>query len=101
MIWDKTKRNNDLRTFVQKLLTLRCEMPDMKSTFIEWLKTDDEGVIYKKGKIVIFLNGKDELVKFKLPTGIQGRLDLITGNPVAEQTHVTLDSYGVALWEVL
>jgi len=65
MLWDDVKRNLKLRDFVKELISLRANNEDMRGHEIEWLKADSEGAIYRKGRVLVALNGSN--VEMKVP----------------------------------
>jgi len=99
MVWGESKRDKKLQTFVRTLISLRAKHPDLRAVDIEWLKADAEGIVFRKGSIIVALNGQDKKVVLPLPDALHGKIarDLITDRDL--NTAITIPPYGVALWK--
>ncbi|MCL2216661.1 MAG: glycoside hydrolase family 13 protein [Defluviitaleaceae bacterium] len=103
MIWDEAERDNNLRDFVAKLISLRSVYPEMREVDITWIKAGDEGVIYTKGDLIVMLNPLDKPAKLPLPAGWAGRKaqDLLDDSVFTIGDTADMAPFGTLLWRLV
>ncbi len=98
MVWEAGSRDDDFATELVKLISLRKEYEAFKNVHVEWILTDETGVIYKKsGKedIYVAINYTENEQNYCLNSGKY--VNIITGDKVGES--FTLKPFGYAIFK--
>ncbi|MFW5894586.1 MAG: alpha amylase N-terminal ig-like domain-containing protein [Bacillota bacterium] len=98
MIWDETRQDSDLKTFIKTLNTLYHEHASFKDATLSFLYAKDDAVIVQKGALIALFNRSDEALTLE-PEHLQGEYeDLFTGASFSTDGVVTLGAKSHQLW---
>ncbi|MGL5648780.1 MAG: glycoside hydrolase family 13 protein [Clostridium sp.] len=101
MVWKEEKRDNEMFSFVKKLIHLRKEYSDLNKGEMEWIhaKKGDEVLVYKKGEITILLNNSEDNKKYILPSYLKNKRvqDLLSNESEKLGIEVELKGYGIKI----
>lgn len=97
MIWDEEKQDRDMFEFLQKLIDLKKNFKQFKSTNINWIKANKEEdiLIYKREDITIILNNSSNNLNITLPEELQEKefKNLMTNESINLEKDLNLSGY--------
>ncbi|MGV3466299.1 MAG: alpha-glycosidase [Heyndrickxia sp.] len=108
MVWDKEKQDQELLSFVKKLIQLRKQNPafcnDGEFCFVEADRNKNYIVYQKQSKketLMFVINNSDKNIMIPLPTISENQhiLDLWNNEYVEASKEVELPSFGFAVWK--
>ncbi|MGL6104989.1 glycoside hydrolase family 13 protein [Romboutsia sp.] len=98
MVWENEKQDREQHSFIKKLIILRKEHNDFKSTLNQWFFADsDRGiVILKKENITIIINNNENKQKIEIPLYLLDKQveNLFTKEKIVLKESIELNSYG-------
>ncbi len=98
MIWDD-RQNQSMLEFFKKMIVIRKNNKDLSSINIKWLYTDDNVLIYKKGRTYFLLNNNELAKDILLPKDLENQRlsDLYNEAEIDLSTNILIPSYGFYL----
>lgn len=101
MPWDN--QNEDLKTFIKKLIQIRQANKDFKDVEFEWITADNETsvLVYKKGETTFIFNNSNRNQKVVLPEYLQFKrvLDVYDNKKYNVTEEVALKAYEFKIYQ--
>jgi len=98
MIWDKETQNEDIRSHITTLITLRKTYPQFKSVDFTWIESNDEEeyIIYQKQDLIFILSKRPQENTIRLPQSIRSRtyIDIYHNTTIQLTSTLAIPPYG-------
>jgi len=101
MVWDD-RQNKYMHNFFKKIIRLRKDHAEFRQVDLEWLQTKDNILIYRKGRIVFFINNNNQSKVAKLPDSLVGKdaKCLISDHLFQLNSSLDLDAFGFKILKI-
>lgn len=106
MQWDPSLQDRDLFTFFQKIISLRKQLPSLRTGSFKFLMAEESGtkLVYERRlgdeTVLVLLNNDSTSQTFELPLEQTGWLNIINDMTITEKNNtllVNLPAYGYAI----
>jgi neopullulanase len=101
MVWDEEKQDRDLFRFIRRLLQLRKENSEFKSTSLQWIEAGSEtGIVaFRKGNITIIINNSEKAQSYVLPEALADKdaFELFTNEKLQLGKSIELKPFGFVM----